>query len=50
MKEMIVPSDPDDPLVYGAVVAILVAVTLLSCYYPARRAARIDPNECLRCE
>jgi ABC-type antimicrobial peptide transport system permease subunit len=39
-----------DPTIYGAVVALLVIVTLLSCYQPARRASRIDPNECLRCE
>jgi predicted permease len=50
MPDMFVPADPEDPLVYGTVVLVLVAVTLLSCYYPARRAARIDPNECLRCE
>jgi len=33
-----------------AAAIVLIAVTVLSCYYPARRAARVDPNECLRCE
>jgi len=44
------PADPQDPIVYGAVVALLLTIALLSCYQPARRAAQIDPNECLRCE
>jgi predicted permease len=50
VPEMSAPADPEDPIVYGIVMAVLVAVSLVSCYYPARRAARIDPNECLRCE
>jgi predicted permease len=44
------PSDDVALLVYVAVVALLVAVSLFSSYYPARRAANVDPNDCLRCE
>jgi predicted permease len=49
MPELSSPTD-SNPLVYATVVAVLLAVTLLSCYFPARRAARVDPNECLRCD
>jgi ABC-type antimicrobial peptide transport system permease subunit len=44
------PAKPRDPLVYAAAALVLIAVTVLSCYYAARRAARISPNQCLRCE
>lgn len=39
-----------DPFTYVITAIILVAVTLLSCYVPARRATKIDPMEALRYE
>jgi len=41
---------PLDPLVLGAVSALLAGVALVASYLPARRAARIDPLAALRCD
>ncbi|MEJ2701056.1 MAG: ABC transporter permease [Sedimentisphaerales bacterium] len=39
-----------DPLAFVLAPLIIIAVATLACYIPARRAAKIDPMEALRCE
>ncbi len=37
-----------DPWTYAAIAALLMAIALIACYVPARRAARLDPVDAMR--
>jgi putative ABC transport system permease protein len=39
---------PTDPLSLGSVVIVLLGTSILACYFPARRAAGLDPTMALR--
>jgi predicted permease len=48
VKELLFGVSPRDPLVFGLVVTMLVAVAIAASWIPARRASRVDPNVALR--
>ena len=41
---------PHEPVMFGGVSLLIVAVVLMASYMPARRAMRVDPIVALRCE
>jgi putative ABC transport system permease protein len=41
---------PDDPLVFGTITAAIVGIAFLASWFPARRAAHIEPMAALRDE
>jgi putative ABC transport system permease protein len=50
MSSVLFGVQPTDPLTFVIVPLLLMAVALLACYIPARRATRVDPLTALRYE
>jgi hypothetical protein len=48
LKVLLAAVDPFDPLAYAAATAFLTVTALAACYFPARRAASVDPIVALR--
>src|SRR5256885_3107502 len=48
LSSMLYEVRPTDPITFGSVGLLLTSVAFLACYFPARRAAKVDPMEALR--
>jgi ABC-type antimicrobial peptide transport system permease subunit len=50
MSSMLYNVSPTDPFTFVSVVTMVVAIALLACYLPARRAAKANPMVALRAD
>ncbi|HEX3820374.1 MAG TPA: ABC transporter permease [Candidatus Sulfotelmatobacter sp.] len=50
IRSLLFGVDASDPGTFAGISFLLAIITLLACYIPARRAARIDPLVSLRCD
>jgi len=50
LKSLLFGINATDPLTFGVIAMLMIAVALLACYLPARRATRVDPLIALRYE
>ncbi|MGJ5813518.1 ABC transporter permease [Paludibaculum fermentans] len=50
IRAMVFEVNPGDPFLYAGTSAAMLVVAMAACYFPARRASRVDPQIALRWE
>ncbi len=50
MTSMLFGVEPNDPLTFATIALLVIAVALIACYLPGRRATKVDPLVALRYE
>jgi putative ABC transport system permease protein len=50
LQSLLVQTSARDPLTIGAIAVLMIIVSLAACFWPARRATRLDPVSALRYE
>jgi putative ABC transport system permease protein len=50
LKSLLVQTSSYDPITIGSIAILMIVVSLAACFWPARRATRLDPVSALRYE